>query len=158
MPEEVAEIYTDGSCHTQIRTGAWVAIVFTGTEKNILSAIIPGTTHNRMELIAVIKGIQYLLAHKRFITTIRVYSDSQYVIGLPARREKIVSGNYATAKGKELQNVDLVKTFFELLSLITIELVKVKAHQKQGDKLNYNREADMLCRKLLREAVEKDSA
>lgn len=157
MPEALAEIYTDGSCHTQYRTGTWVAIVFTGAKKEVLSGIVQHTTHNRMELMAVIKGIQYVLPHCGSGTPIRVYTDSQYVTGLPARKEKIVSSHFTTQKGKALQNADLVKVFFELRSAQSIELIKIRAHQKQDDTINYNREADMLCRRLLRRAVENDS-
>lgn len=155
MPETSAEIYTDGSCHTQQRIGTWVAIVFLGTAKEVLSGTVQHTTHNRMELMAVIKGVQYVLPHCGSGTLIRVYTDSQYVTNLPARKEKIVLQNFATQKGNALQNADLAKIFFELLSERSIEFVKIRAHQKQDDTINYNREADILCRQLLRKAVEK---
>jgi ribonuclease HI len=54
-----------------------------------------------------------------------------------------------------MQNADLVKGFFETLQVLTIEFIKIKAHQKKTDVINYNREADMLSRKLLRNAVEE---
>ena len=155
MPQASAEIYTDGSCHTQYRTGTWVAIVFLGTAKEVLAGTVQHTTHNRMELMAVIKGIQYVLPHSGSGTLIRVYTDSQYVTGLPARKEKIVLQNFTTQKGNALQNADLVKIFFELLSERSIAFVKIRAHQKQDDTIKYNREADILCRQLLRKAVEK---
>ena len=155
MPQASAEIYTDGSCHTQYRTGTWVAIVFLRTAKEVLSGIVQHTTHNRMELMAVIKGIQYVLAHCDSGMLIRVYTDSQYVTGLPVRREKIVSHKFTTQKGNALQNADLVAVLFELLSAQPVVFIKVKAHQKQGNRINYNMEADMLCRQLLRGAVKK---
>ena len=155
MSIELAEIYSDGSCHTQHRIGTWVAIIFIGTEKKVLSATVPDTTHNRMELTAVIKAIQYLKVHYRLIKTIRIFSDSQYVTGLPARKEKIISPDFSTVKRNSMQNADLVKTFLELLSWLSIEFIKIKAHQKQGDTINYNREADTLSRKLLRKAVKE---
>jgi ribonuclease HI len=155
MPETSAEIYTDGSCHTQQRIGTWVAIAFLGTAKEVLSGTVQHTTHNRMELMAVIKGVQYALAHCDSGTPIRVFTDSQYVTGLPARKEKIVLQNFTTQKGNALQNADLVKIFFELLSERSIAFVKIRAHQKQDDTINYNREADILCRHLLRKAVEE---
>ena len=158
MSEELTEVYTDGSCHTQRRIGAWAAIVFTGAKKKLLSGIVKDTTHNRMELMAVIKAIQYVKEHDGNISTIRVYTDSQYVTGLPERREKIELTGFITGKGNTLQNADLVKIFFETLSTLSIEFVKVKAHQKKTDILNYNREADMLSRKLLRNAVDEINA
>jgi ribonuclease HI len=154
MPQASAEIYTDGSCHTQLRTGTWVAIVFLGTAKKVLSGTVQHTTHNRMELMAVIKGIQFVLSHCGSGTLIRVYSDSQYVTNLPARKEKIVLQDFNTQKGNALQNTDLVKIFFRLLSTGSIAFIKIRAHQKQDDTINYNREADMLCRQLLRKAVD----
>jgi ribonuclease HI len=154
MKDKIVDIYTDGSCHTQCGIGAWVAVILTGKEKKSLSDTVKQTTHNRMELTAVIKSIEYILEHCDGVTALRIYTDSQYVKGLPARKEKLVASNYLTAKGTGLQNADLVKKLFELLSLIPVELIKVRAHEKQQDAvINYNRDADMLSRNLVRKAV-----
>jgi ribonuclease HI len=150
MREDVAEIYTDGSCHTQSRTGAWVAIIFTATEKKILAETVVNTTHNRMELSAVIKGIEYIKRNYPGITTIRLFSDSQYVVGLPGRKEKLSASGFSTKKGNAIQNADLVKKLFEHLSTLPVEFIKVKAHQKQDVNSNYNIEADKLSRKMVR--------
>lgn len=158
MQEGVTEIYTDGSCHTQHKTGTWVAIIFTGAKKKILSGIVKNTTHNRMELLAVVEAIEYTKTHYGNVTSVKIYTDSQYVTGLPKRKEKITAIDFTTAKGNLLQNADLVKTFFEKLSSLSVELVKIKAHQKKTDILNYNREADILSRKLLRNAVDEMNA
>jgi ribonuclease HI len=155
MREELAEIYTDGSCHTQNRIGAWVAIIVTGTVKKILAETVVNTTHNRMELSAVIKGIEYIKNNYPFITTTKLFSDSQYVVGLPARKEKLSASGFSTKKGNAIQNADLIKKLFEHLSTLPVELIKVKAHQKQDATLNYNIEADKLSRKMVREAGDK---
>ena len=155
MREELAEIYTDGSCHTQNRIGAWVAIIFTATGKKALAETVADTTHNRMELLAVIKGIEYIKRNYPGITTIKLFSDSQYVVGLPARKEKLSAAGFSTKKGKSLQNADLVKELFGQLLLLSVEFIKVKAHQKQDAALNYNIEADKLSRKMVREAGDK---
>lgn len=154
MPEKIAEVYTDGSCHTQLRIGTWIAIILTSASKKTLSGVETDTTHNRMELIAVIKSIEYILLHHRSVNTIRIHTDSQYVTGLPARKEKIVANDFLTAQENNLQNADLVKRLYEVLSVVTIDFVKLKAHQKKSDTINYNREADILARQLLRKAVD----
>ena len=155
MAEQLAEIYTDGSCHTQNWVGAWVAIVLTGTEKKILSAAVPATTHNRMELLAVIKGIEYIRNHYPAITGIKLFSDSQYVIRLRDREEKLASMDFLTRRGSTIQNADLVKELLALFSTLPVELIKVKAHQKKTGTVNYNIEADKLSRKIIREAKNK---
>lgn len=151
MAQSKAAVYTDGSCHTQLRTGAWVAILLIGTEKIILSETVTDTTHNRMELTAVIAAIQHVLLHFPHVTQMQVFSDSQYVINLPDREERLKKQDFITGKGKELQNITLVKTFLQLLTCITVEFVKIKAHQKKSEVVNYNIEADMLSRKMVRE-------
>ncbi len=144
-----ADIYTDGSCNTQNGLGAWVAILLWDKEKIVLSGTVPGTTHNRMELYAVIAGIRY--AEKAF-TSLRIFSDSQYVTGLMARKEKLMAASFITNKGSEMRNADLLREFYTLSGQIELTFIKVKAHQKQGAELNYNIEADKLVRKIMREA------
>ncbi|MGZ8510532.1 MAG: ribonuclease H family protein [Chitinophagaceae bacterium] len=153
MQETEAEIYTDGSCQTQTRAGAWVAIVFAGKEKKILSGTVTNTTHNRMELSAVIKGLDYARHYCPCVKKIKVFSDSQYVIGLPGRRIKLAASGFHTKKGSEIQNADLVKELLELFSILPVDLIKVKAHQKKTGIVNYNIEADKLCRKMVRDAA-----
>src|SRR3990170_8086568 len=155
MSEQIAEIYTDGSCHTQNRIGAWVAIIFTGKGKKILAETVVNTTHHRMELTGVIKAIEYIKSNHPDITMIKLFSDSQYVVGLPDREENLSEAGFSTKKGSGMQNADLVKKLFEQLSALPVDFTKVKAHQKQGVTFNYNIEADKLSRKMVRAACNK---
>jgi ribonuclease HI len=155
MQDGSADIYTDGSCHTQHKIGTWVAIVFTGTNKAILSGTVKDTTHNRMELMAVVKAVEYIKIHMVNCTSVTVFTDSQYVTGLPERNEKLTKAGFINGKRNPLQNAELVKLFYKTISKLSIEFIKIKAHQKSTRVVNYNREADMLSRKLLRTAVEE---
>ncbi len=152
MQDGSAEIYTDGSCHTQHKIGTWVAIILTGTERKVLSGTVKGTTHNRMELSAVIKGLDYVRHNYPCVKKIKVFSDSQYVIGLPGRRIKLAASGFHTKKGNEIQNADLIKELLAILSTLPIDLIKIKAHQKKTGTVNHNIEADKLSRKIARNA------
>jgi len=149
------KIYTDGSCHTQKLVGGWAAIIFINDEKTILSGTAVNTTHNRMELTAVIEAIKYVHTKYSNETEVHLYSDSQYVIGLRARGQKLLANNFITQKGNEIQNADLVKEFLSIIAAVNIQLLKIKAHQKQHDEPNYNIEADKLSRKIVRDAVQR---
>ncbi|AXY76827.1 hypothetical protein D3H65_23770 [Paraflavitalea soli] len=151
----VAEVYTDGSCHTQAHIGGWVAIVLIGTKKHLLSGIATGTTNNAMELTAVIQAIEYINNRHTGINNIRIVSDSQYVVGLIARREKLVRLDYCSRKGKPLPNAALVKQLLQQALSFELEFVKIKAHQKVNQHTQYNVQADTLSRKLVREAVKE---
>ena len=80
-------IYTDGSCHTQHQIGGWAAILFINEKKIILSGTETNTTHQRMELVAVIKAIEYIQKHDKSVKKIHIISDSQYIIGLTSRAD-----------------------------------------------------------------------
>jgi ribonuclease HI len=148
-----AEIYTDGSCHTKACIGAWAAIVLVGTEKHLLNGLVTDTTNNAMELTAVIKAIEYVNDHYTGINNIKIISDSQYVVGLIDRREKLVRLDYCSQKGKPLPNAALVKQLLQQALAFDIEFVKIKAHQKVSEHTQYNVQADTLSRKLVRDAV-----
>lgn len=147
------EIYTDGSCHTQHRVGAWAAIVLTHTAKKVLSGIVFDTTHNRMELTAVIKAIDYAVTNYSNRADIKICTDSQYIIDLPDRQEKLITADFITKKKIELQNTDLIKQLLSYTSTYKIEFIKIKAHQKKMGANNYNVEVDLLSRKIMRNTV-----
>lgn len=148
-------IYTDGSCHTQQQIGAWSAIILVDDEKIILSGIETNTTHQRMELLAVINAIEYIQVHFKTLKHIQLNSDSQYVIGLIARAEKLAAKNYQTKKGNEIANEDLVKKWLFLNSIFSIECNKITAHQPLSATTKYNIEVDKFSRKLVRDEIRK---
>ena len=155
MNNKVIEVYTDGSCNPQYQIGGWAALIFINDKKIVLQGIATETTHNRMELIAVIKSIEYVIKEIKEFELIKIYTDSQYVERIPFRIQKLVSNDFITKKGKSIQNIDLVKKLITLIETIEIELIKVKAHQKASDIPNYNREVDNLSRKLVRRQIDK---
>ena len=69
-------LYTDGACSGNPGPGGWGCILeYNGYEKE-LSGGEANTTNNRMELTAVIKGLQAL----KEPCIVELYSDSKYVI------------------------------------------------------------------------------
>lgn len=143
------KIYTDGSCHPKALTGTWAAMLFIGDEKISLQGVEENTTHNRMELLAVINAIRHLVVMNLSEHRILIYSDSQYVVNLSSRMDKLETNNFITNAGKQLQNSDLLQILIKQIRTHDIGFVKVKAHQKDGDV--HNREVDMIARNLLRQ-------
>lgn len=145
------QIYTDGSCHTQQLIGAWGAIILLGEKKVVLSKVETETTHNRMELLGVIKAVEYLEEHNYADNVIEVYSDSQYVVNLLTRKTRLKQNNFITKKRTPIQNSDLVQKLIQQIETHDINFTKVEAHQKDGDAMN--REVDILVRNLVRSKV-----
>ncbi len=151
MKTDRIEIYTDGSCHTQARKGAWAALILLGNKREILTGVEEDTTHNRMELLSVIKSIEFVDSFQPG-ASLRIYSDSQYVCTLPDRMPRLKQNSFLTKKGTEIQNADLVNIFFRLIESHDIEWIKVKAHQRDNsEQTAHNRFVDKLSRKLVRD-------
>lgn len=147
------EIYTDGSCHTQHCIGAWASIVFVNEHKVVLTGFENDTTHNRMEILAVIHALEYVAQLNQRSNSINIISDSQYVIGLVDRQTKFQKSNFKTKSGLDIRNVDLVKRILKLINSLPVNFIKIKAHQKATKIVNYNIEVDKLCRQIVREKV-----
>ena len=71
------EIFTDGSSRGNPGPGGYGVILRCGEHYKELSAGFPETTNNRLELTAVIVGLE---AVKRPDAEIILYSDSKYVV------------------------------------------------------------------------------
>ena len=147
------QIYTDGSCHTQLRIGAWAAIILWETEVIELVGHQYDTTHNAMEILAVLKAIDFILEKNFPYTTIEIISDSQYVVRILERKQKLVNANFLTKKNKPIRNVALVKKLIKHIDTLPLIFTKIKAHQKKTSQINYNRVADQLARTEVRKWV-----
>ena len=78
------DIYTDGACSGNPGPGGWAAILVEDGVERPISGRQERTTNNRMELLAVIKGLQ-AVAESSEVT---VHSDSQYVVNTMTRNWK----------------------------------------------------------------------
>ncbi len=143
------EIYTDGSSHTQKLIGAWAAIIYYNKTKIIIKQVETNTSHNRMEMQAVIQAIKFVDTNYSTNIPIIINSDSQYVVNLVDRKEKLKKNEFITKKGNPVKNLDLVTTLIDQIETHEITFNKIKAHVKDGD--IKNREVDLLVRKLMRE-------
>ncbi len=69
-------IHTDGACKGNPGQGGWGAVIEQDGNQTIISGGEPHTTNNRMEMTAVIKGLEAIDSH----APVLISSDSTYVI------------------------------------------------------------------------------
>jgi ribonuclease HI len=116
-------IYTDGASRGNPGPGGYGTILFWGSHRKELSGGYRYTTNNRMELMAVIAGLEAL---KRDNLRITIYSDSQYVV--KAIEEGWLKNWIATNFKGGKKNKDLWLHYNELARRNTIRFVWVRGH------------------------------
>jgi ribonuclease HI len=116
------EIYTDGASSGNPGPGGFGTILRAGKHYKEIAEGYRKTTNNRMELLAVIRGLE---AIKKLNQQITIFSDSKYVID--AVEKKWVFGWLKTGF-KDKKNKDLWLRFLELYKLHQIRFVWVKGH------------------------------
>jgi len=116
------EIYTDGAASGNPGPGGYGTILRAGQHYKELSGGFRMTTNNRMELLAVIKGLEALKSLNQQVT---VYSDSKYVVD--AVEKKWVFG-WVTKNFKDKKNKDLWIRFLELYKLHKVKFIWIKGH------------------------------
>lgn len=144
-------VFTDGSCHNQLKTGGWASIIFLGKEKITLKGHEADTTHHRMELMAVLEAMRFLEKKNYLRQSIIIYSDSQYVVDLLQRQERLTTSGFRTRKLKPIRNADLVQLVLQFINAPGVRLVKLKSHLKSSSiESLINREVDILSREMMR--------
>ena len=96
-------IYTDGSAKGNPGKGGYGVVMLSGKHRKEISKGFLLTTNNRMELLAVIVGIENV---KKLNSEIVVYSDSKYVVDSAAINVDNFSMDSVSIRGKD-EKVDI---------------------------------------------------
>lgn len=134
------ELFTDGACSGNPGPGGWGAILrFRGAEKEFFGGE-PETTNNRMEMMAVIEGLNALSR----TCEVDIYTDSQYVMkGMTEWLSGWKKRGWQTADKKPVKNVDLWQRLDEAAARHTVRWHWVKGHAGHAE----NERADELARR-----------
>lgn len=118
-------IYTDGACRGNPGPGGWGALLqYRGTERR-LSGGEPGTTNNRMELMAAIQALEALKTG----CGVTLFTDSTYVMkGLTEWLPNWKRRGWKTAGGAPVKNQDLWQRLDTACQRHRIEWRWVKGH------------------------------
>jgi len=141
-------IYTDGSAIGNPGPGGYGVVLMAGQHRKEISQGYRFTTNNRMELMAVIAGLEALKIPQ---STVLIFTDSQYVF--KAVEMKWVFGwekkNFAGKK-----NADLWKRFLKAYRChsVTFDWVKGHAGNRENERCDYLAVAAAKSQQLLEDA------
>ncbi len=133
------EIYTDGACSGNPGAGGYCAILIYNGKEKVVSGSELNTTNNRMEQLAVIKGLESL----KEPCDVTLFSDSQYVVDAfnKAWIGNWVARGWRTADKSPVKNVDLWEKLLVLTTTHKVTFIKVKGHSDN----EYNNRCDKIA-------------
>jgi len=138
------EIYTDGACSGNPGPGGWGVVLRSGTHEKELCGGERETTNNRMEMMAVIKGLEALKTR----APIALYTDSKYVMdGATQWLAGWKAKGWKTASKAPVKNQDLWERIDALLQTHDVTFHWVKGHAGHPE----NERADALARRGIME-------
>jgi ribonuclease HI len=140
-------VFTDGSCSGNPGPGGWGAVrVENGTILAERHGKDPATTNNRMELTAIIAGLEMLDPSD----TATVHSDSMLVVNTLTKWAAGWEARGWTRKEGDVKNLDLVQRAWALVQeRPNVRIEWIRAH----DGSRWNEYADALSTAYLRDTV-----
>lgn len=120
-------IYTDGSSLGNPGPGGY-GVVMEWVGNSFFKEFSQGfimTTNNRMELMAVIVGLESL---KKTSMEVVIYSDSKYVVDAVEKKWLFA---WEKKKFKDKKNIDLWRRFLDIFRKHKVKFIWIKGHSNQ---------------------------
>lgn len=119
------ELFTDGACKGNPGPGGWAAILRMGPHEKEIWGGEPETTNNRMEMTAVIRGLNALIEP----CEVNIHTDSKYVMdGMTKWIEGWQKRGWKNASKQPVRNKDLWHELIEAASRHQVNWTWVKGH------------------------------
>mgnify|MGYP000088414652 CR=1 FL=1 len=141
------EIYADGACKGNPGVGGYGIILKSGEKEKELSGCMANTTNNRMELTAVIKGLEAL----KVPCNVTVFTDSNYIIkGMTEWVHSWVKNQWKNSQKKDVQNRDLWEKLLELSRVHNIKWKWIRGHAGHDE----NERCDKIARLAIKKCID----
>ena len=128
MTEKRTEItiYTDGACSGNPGPGGYGIIILSEKKRQELSGGYKLTTNNRMELMAVIVGLEQL----EFPSIVNLYTDSKYIVDAVTKgwAKRWRANSWKRNKKDKAMNPDLWEKLLDLCDKHQVEFYWVRGH------------------------------
>ena len=145
---ELVEIFSDGACTGNPGPGGYGVILRYGKQEKELSGYCPDTTNNRMELMAVIKGLEALKRPSR----VRITTDSKYVyMGITTWIYGWQKKQWLNSRKQPVLNRDLWERLLRAGKPHSIDWQWIKGHAGHPE----NERCDRLAREAINENLKR---
>ena len=129
----IIKLFTDGSVNTRTKIGygAYLAVrddqrSLSDLKTDIKVKRFENTSSTKLELQTLLWALNEIPIHN---CKVKIYTDSQNIIGLPGRRKRLEKNNYYSNKNRRLNNFELYQEFYRIIDQLDCEFIKVKGHK-----------------------------
>jgi len=143
MEPIVLLLFTDGSVNPKLNFGygAYLAVSENEIRTEDLTPLVmlkrfDETTSVKLELQTMLWALNEV---RNFNGKINVYTDSQNILGLPGRRERLEKRDFYSKQNKRITNWELYRDFYLLTDQLNIEIKKVSGHKRTSVKDDIDR-------------------
>jgi len=135
---ESVKLFTDGSVDPQskIGYGAYLALFDHGMSLDLLRSRVKlqrfeQTSSTKLELQTLLWALEDSDTRGGRVV---VYTDSQNIMGLPGRRERLEQNGYQSKKNSLIHNNELYQAFYRRMDESEIQFIKVQGHKRSFQK------------------------
>ena len=143
MTTEKLFLFTDGSVNTKSDIGYGAYLLVSENEMfsdDLLSKVklkrFENTSSTKLEMQTVLWALTEI---GKFEGKIVIYTDSQNIIGLHGRRERLEKSDFYSKQNRRITNWELYQAFYRLTDELNIEIKKVSGHKRTSTKDNIDR-------------------
>jgi ribonuclease HI len=154
------KLFADGSVNTQsnIGYGAYLAVSERGLSLDSMRTRVKvrrfeHTSSTKLELQTLLWALSDIQA---LGSKVIVYADSQNIMGLQGRRDRLEQNDYRSKKNRRLNNYKLYQEFYGMIDQLDCEFVKVRGHQVSNQKDDIDRLFTLVDR-ASRNALRRDN-
>ncbi len=131
-------LFTDGSVNpkSNIGYGAYLTVPEEKLSLDLLKTRVKvkrfeQTSSTKLELQTLLWAIGDIQALGQ---RVMVYTDSQNIMGLQQRRDRLEKNDYQSKKNKRIKNYKLYQEFYRIIDQLDCEFVKVRGHKVLNQK------------------------
>jgi len=155
------KLFTDGSVNTKSKIGYGAYLFISeydvsvhSLQKHVQVKQFEETSSTKLELQTLLWALDEIVTGENKVT---IYTDSQNIVSLLERRERLEENKYSSKKNKLIKNHQLYKEFYKISDKINLEIIKVQGHKKSSQKGEIDQYFTLVDR-ASRNALRKDNS
>lgn len=128
-------LFTDASVNTVSKVGFGAALLIDRAaiprsaeelKRSIKLKRFEQTSSTKLELQTLLWALEPI---PEITSKLTIYTDSQNIIGLPARRQRLEHLGFCSSNGKTLNQADLYREFYRYIERLDCTFAKIRGHQ-----------------------------